>query len=418
MGFELSLNHQGIVLSITGLNQLHFTQLIGEFISVYLTNIEQHIYAHLALSKAVLKNILISLQKTYKNLNYGHVWTQAYFAMYDVVKNPHFDRNLMLDIVQGLLAEFDLNAQSVFDDVLKYVDDVLSNAFLIEAFVHGNIYKKHAVNIMSKIRLSGISICRKCELIKMEHLKLQMNGYHKFVYQGFNSNEKDTNDVVQIWYQFNSNSRSAAHYIETCKVLLLARMMKSECFKQLRTKESLGYVATTFSKSSVGATNNINYLVLMVASGHKSAHYLNERVFNFVNEHYLNNILLKMNKKKFAMFVNGTINDLKQKYLRLSEETSLIWDEIIGHTYFFKWKAKYVEILKKITLNDMIRFYKHHIIGNEAKWISIQLFNQKKQKHQSLGHAIITSDESKDVLYFNETKDLQTLGYAEYFQVY
>ena len=194
----------------------------------------------------------------------------------------------------------------------------------------------------------------------MQHLKLdipipenhQIKRYHKFIYQGYNSNEKDTNDVLQLWYQFGSNSFTENNYIETCKVLLLARMMKSQCFQVLRTEESLGYVATTFSKSSVGATNNINYLVLMVASGYKSADYLYDRVKHFVNIHYYQKVLLKIPQKQFKMYVNGTISDLQQRYLRLSQETSLLWDEIIGHTYFFNWKQKYIEILKKLTLKD------------------------------------------------------------------
>ena len=444
--FELSLNHQGIVLSITGLNQKHLTSLIEQFINIYITNIEKHINSHLKLSKDVLTNILISLQKTYKNLNYNHVWTQGYFAMYDIVKIPHFDRNLMLDIVNGLLSS---SKQRLLNGIIGYVSDVLSSGFLIEGLFHGNIYKKHVVNLISKIHSSGINLKNVMKkdrfqdnLIKMEHLKLDITiakekaRYHKFIYQGYNSNEKDTNDVVQLWFQFGSNSFSEKNYIETCKVLLLARMMKSECFQVLRTQESLGYVATTFSKSSVGATNNINYLVVMVASGYKSADYLHDRVKHFVNIHYYNKVLLKLNKKKFKMYVNGTINDLKQKYLRLSQETSLIWDEIIGHTYFFKWKDKYIEILNKLTLKDMITFYKHKILGKESKWMSIQLYHQendekngknKKKKKKKIdidkvrtkSHRIIAkAKDSNDILYFNDTKDLNNLQYGSYFQVY
>merc|ERR1712129_492289 len=110
-------------------------------------------------------------------------------------------------------------------------------------------------------------------------------------------------------------------------------------------------------------------------------------------------------------------------YLRLSEETSLLWDEIIGHTYSFKWKAKYIKILEKIKLFEMKKFYKERVIGKEAKWISIQLFNQKakENKNKNLGHRVVvqqTGDNQHDVLYFNQTKDLQQLGYAEYFDVY
>lgn len=439
--FELSLNHQGMVLSVTGLNEQHLSRLLEEFISSFLTKTEQLIHRNLKLSVSVLGNILESLSKTYKNLNYNHVWTQGYFAMYDITKRPHFDRRLMLDLVNGLLSQRRSSYHGVLQEMVEYVEDVLSSGFLIEALFHGNIYKKNAMELVESIRLSGINVKQPKyaefgeHLLTMSHLKLEMEikgaEHRKFVFQGRNSNEKDTNDVVQVWFQFGSNSFSEENYKETVKVLLLSRMMKSECFQVLRTEESLGYVATVFSKSSVGATNNINYLAVMVASGHKSADYLDRRVMHFVNEHYHKKVLLAMTEEKFKKYVNGTVSDLEQKYLRLSQQTSLIWDEIIGHTYFFQWKLKYIHILNALSLDDMLSFYKSKILGAQAKRISIQLFHQKQEKkeqdgktrihrkHKKRGHRIIAKQSDEDgILYFNKTKDLQNIGYAKYFDVY
>eukprot|EP01083_Nonionella_stella_P020134 55815_1 len=419
--FDLSLNHQGIVLSITGLNKRYLHELVGEFLNEYFV-------AHISMngnSLSVLRNILISLRKTYKNLNYAPVWHQAEFAMYDIVKIPHFDRNLMFDIVNGLLASVD---DALLMEIEQYVNDVLSSGFLIEALFHGNIDKTQVSHLVSVIRhsLALKQFTTKTShnfhenLLKMDHLKLDMmvqnKRYSKFAYFGYNTNGADSNDMTQIWFQFSSN----LNHIETCRVLLLARMMKSECFKVLRTQESLGYVANVQSKSSVGATNNINYLIILVASAHKSATYLNQRIFNFVHNHYYHKILLKLSQHKFDAYVNGTVNDLAQKYLRLSQQTSLIWDEIIGHTYAFKWKQQYIKILREITLQDMQQFYSKTILSKQSKHISIQLFhhNNNKQKIARGHRVVVTNTNRKDVLYFNNTKDLQKLNAAKYFDVY
>eukprot|EP00485_Elphidium_margaritaceum_P020363 CAMPEP_0202730600 /NCGR_PEP_ID=MMETSP1385-20130828/186721_1 /ASSEMBLY_ACC=CAM_ASM_000861 /TAXON_ID=933848 /ORGANISM="Elphidium margaritaceum" /LENGTH=1187 /DNA_ID=CAMNT_0049396877 /DNA_START=1 /DNA_END=3564 /DNA_ORIENTATION=- len=444
--FELSLNHQGIVFSITGLGHSYLSPLLQTFIAEYVTNVQKYIARDADKATGVLNIILISLQRTYKNLNYDHVWTQGYFAMYDIVKVPHFDRHLMLQLVTQLLASKSSSTE-ILQKVMRHVDDVLQTGFVLEGFFHGNLYRKQAMEIVATVKASNLAIRQSLQaqstlqqhLFKMQHLQLAMKipdtatTSRKFVYQGWNSNEKDTNDVVQVWYQFESNSFSQQNYVETCKVLLLARMMKSESFQVLRTQESLGYVATTFSKSSVGATNNINYLVVMVASGYKSAHYLHERVKHFVDEHYYRKVLLKLRQspRTFELYINGTVNDLKKRDLTLAQETSLIWDEIIGHTYFFAWKPRFIEILQALTLEDMIRFYEQKVIGKQAKWISIQLFHQKTKKDDKKllqltamnakpkTHPIIAKkSDDNDILYFNDTKDLQKLGYAQYFHVY
>ena len=153
--------------------------------------------------------------------------------------------------------------------------------------------------------------------------RVEEREYRHFVFSGVNSNSAYSNDVVQVYFQFAGNSGGAAAYRETCLVLLLARMMKAQAFKVLRSEEALGYVATVFSKSSIGATNNINCLALMVASGTRSAELLNTRFFHFV-QHYLEAVLLRMKPEAFALYVNGTRDALRQKYLRLSQKTALL----------------------------------------------------------------------------------------------
>merc|ERR1719474_979729 len=187
--------------------------------------------------------------------------------------------------------------------------------------------------------------------------------------------------------------------------MLLAKMMKNEVFHQLRTEQSLGYIATALSASSPGETNNVDYLVLMV-----------------VFEHILVPMLPSKGVKneKFELFLNGTISDLKQKEVRLSAKTALLWDEIMGHSYRFGWKREFAEILETMTVREMVEFYREHVLGKEAKWISIQLFHQKeKRKRKGMGHRIVANrEDANGVLYFNATKDLMNLGYAQYYDVF
>ncbi len=60
-------------------------------------------------------------------------------------------------------------------------------------------------------------------------------------------------------------------------VQILGELMSEEAYNTLREEENLGYVATAFATTK----ENINYLCVLVASGHYDAHTLLERELNF-----------------------------------------------------------------------------------------------------------------------------------------
>ena len=220
----------------------------------------------------------------------------------------------------------------------------------------------------------------------------------------------------------NSTQNISLKSRRTVKLMLLANMMESECFEVLRTKEALGYIVSVSRSSYFGKTNNVDYLVLEVASDHVSANVLHQRVDLFLT-HYFDHVLMPMmgegESTTFQLFVNGTVGDLEQKEVRLSQHTALLWSEIKSHQYRFEWKREFVQILRTLTVREMVAFYKEHVLGQNAKWISIQIFHQNEGRNNTgFGHQIIVNQTDEDsFLYFNDTKELQRLANAQYYVV-
>ena len=117
--------------------------------------------------------------------------------------------------------------------------------------------------------------------------------------------------------------------LHTLWVELLGDMMSSPAFAQLRTVEQLGYVGTAFYKSY----DNIDYIVILVASGAYNADYMYSRVLNFTHYFY-NYILLNYSQSQFQAFIDSKINTYAQPPLDLSTvNTYLSFLYTHTHTY-------------------------------------------------------------------------------------
>merc|ERR1712154_649213 len=204
----------------------------------------------------------------------------------------------------------------------------------------------------------------------------------------------------------------------------MGKMMQSESFEVLRTQEALGYVATTFSRTTL-LTNNVNYIVVLVVSGHYSADYLHERVLHFI--HYFNDTYLakEVNEELFASFVGAAISDIKQAHLSLSDETEFLLNEIVGHTYFWNKVDEFEQILRgnDITLNGIREFYQNNMLGTNKKWLSLQMYSNKSRIFENdIIDFKYNLDNNTDLKHqfvvFDSPKDIQNVDNVAFFDVY
>ena len=224
----------------------------------------------------------------------------------------------------------------------------------------------------------------------------------------------------------NSTKNKSQDFRRSAKLMLLANMMTSE----RADVDHEHYYVGVRRHSRHGRTSNVDYLVLKVESDYNSANVLHQEVSNFVT-YYFDHVLMPMmgsptategnaTAYTFQMLVNETLSDLERKPDRLEDYTALLWDEIMDHQYNFEWKREFVRILRSLTVREMVEFYKEHILGENAKWISIQIFHQNEGGNNTdFGHQMWTDHQADGgpFLYLNDTKELQRSRNAQYYDV-
>jgi len=130
------------------------------------------------------------------------------------------------------------------------------------------------------------------------------------------------------------------------------------CFYQLRTVEQLGYVAFCFQTSSEG----VGSFQVVVQSEEYSAPYVLGEIDKFLiafGDNFANMITSEWNTQKDLYKTT-----LKQKAQILTDESDMLWGEIITGREQFDYQQQLVEILPNITLESMQQFYSTHITNS------------------------------------------------------
>lgn len=79
-----------------------------------------------------------------------------------------------------------------------------------------------------------------------------------------------------------------------------------------------------------------------------------------------------LDSKKFDRYKEIILNELKNDDSNLNERSSRAWNEIYENTLQFEYKEYLVDELEKITIKDLIEFFKTVFISQPRK-LSIQV---------------------------------------------
>ncbi|GAM19503.1 hypothetical protein SAMD00019534_026780, partial [Acytostelium subglobosum LB1] len=143
---------------------------------------------------------------------------------------------------------------------------------------------------------------------------------------------------------------------------LLAIIMDEEADTELRTNQQLGYI--------VFATCTVKLAVVSfsveVQSNTKDADYLQSRINEFVNNQFPQ-FLDKMPQAHFDSYVKGYQTRLQRKRSNLMELAKDYMD--LRSNYFgdYQTKTKMVDVLSKVTKNDLINFHKIYLVPNDQR---------------------------------------------------
>ncbi|CAG8650489.1 11693_t:CDS:10, partial [Funneliformis caledonium] len=291
-------------------------------------------------------------QRSYKNSLLIEPYQQSMYYMKYLTQDKAWKNEEKLEALQDIK----------YEDIKTFYSDLL-NKLYIESLIHGNIFKDDAIKIIERVE----EILQPKVLIPSQligHRNVIIPQGKKFIYQRSVVNLKEYNSAINYYIQIGDLMDKELR----AKSSILAQIANELCFDQLRTKEQLGYIVESSLREQV---SSVGFRILIQSE--KDTIHLENRIEAFLGK--LLNIIEEISEQEYQKQVHSLIRDTLEKPENLFEETGRYWDHIISGYYDFEQIETDVEELRKITKQDLLKFYKKFIIPTSPfyKKLSVHL---------------------------------------------
>ncbi|KRZ08336.1 Insulin-degrading enzyme [Trichinella zimbabwensis] len=213
----------------------------------------------------------------------------------------------------------------------------------IEALVFGNASEQNARDILSQTRNAILQKMQPKPLLASQVVRnreVKLPKGKTFVFE--EQNTVHPNSAIEMVLQVGLQESRLNMLLE-----LLVQILNEPCFHQLRTVEQLGYIVF----GGLRRANDTQALHIIVQS-EKSPTYLDERIEAFLSHEEFEEHRAALTAKRL------------EKPKKLVSAASKVWSEISSEQYNFERDQKEVDILKTITKEELIEFYKVEKIKN------------------------------------------------------
>ena len=289
------------------------------------------------------KDILRRAHNIFLNGNYQVNFEYVRGLLNDQYKNPK-------DIIN-----FFKNKKITIDDLIKYKNAIFKNS-KSKWLIQGNLTKEQALEIVeegNKILEIDMNEEKIGKFFISRPVVIKKNYNYIFRIKSPNPEEK-CSSLISI-YQAGLLNDLEFQYLKITESFL-----KEKFFDKMRTKETLGYIASLLMVESSGYYGLAN----IIQSNSKTPEYCASRVRNFYKQSYED--VKNITEEEFKSHVNGQLIIVNKKEDNLSEVFLNNWKEINDDTYKFDRKKKAKENLEKCNREEFIKFYEKYFIKEIA----------------------------------------------------
>jgi secreted Zn-dependent insulinase-like peptidase len=227
------------------------------------------------------------------------------------------------------------------------------------------------------------------------------------VYESVAHSEDEENNSVEVMIQTASSYELGYEGLAIQE--LIGSIAYNSAFNQLRTKEQLGYIVSAFVKKFTGGGNAFS---ILVQSSNTLPPKLEERCLRWVEQ--FRKELEEMPDERYVMEAAAVKANLLEKDIKLSEEISSVWGEILStvpHSEHFKNPVfdrieKFANVLTlDATKEDgvyksgadlkkrVLLFYDEYFMSPDRRAVSSRVYNRKAKDlfEQHIGKAGVIS---------------------------
>lgn len=200
------------------------------------------------------------------------------------------------------------------------------------------------------------------------------------------------NTIITNFYQSGESTLRLS-----CLIDLLVQIIEEPLFDNLRTKEQLGYDISVCARDNYG---NLGYSITVNSQESRNkAEDVEARI-----EHFREKFLTVLTRKftdEFEQAKESLIKLKQMKDTKLKDEVNRNWAEITTIEYIFDRHDLEVEMIRKITLEELIVFYTNSI--ERPRKLSVQVIgttNPKKETdhEEVVGELVIELTPSSDLI--------------------
>ena len=335
--------------------------------------------------KKGLKEILTMIQ----NININ---TEKHKDILDLLKKEHIKKKknffydisykVNLDYINRLLSYPSIDLRDYIDYLSTSkitIDDLISfkNNMLLEVesnwLIQGNLLKKEALEIVQMTNnILKINTNTKISKPFYENRIVELRSNINYIFRLLNPNREEKDSSIISIYQFGLLLEEEKQYFS-----LLYLFLSDKFYDTLRTKETLGYIASLTTR----IFNEIRHFAGVIQSNKKDPEYCSERIRNFFMEKMKD--VKEISDENFNTLVKSRLEAETKKDRDLEEQFNRNWTEIVLKRFEFDIKEKNVELLKKCNKEGFIRFFEKHFV-NEVKKLDVeyvcQSHNEENEK--------------------------------------
>jgi secreted Zn-dependent insulinase-like peptidase len=252
-----------------------------------------------------------------------------------------------------------LKTSANFEDFVKFTQNLLKSKLSHNLiYYHGNLtvtdVSNNAITIEKMIHASSIINLEPFELKKsLARIPIKLaSGEVLKLYKQQAKNVNNKNGIVIYYVDLaadNVKNRTLSN--------MLNQLLDSEIFDELRTKQQIGYISNSYSKtySDLRLGNEI-----WVTSTKLKVEEILDKIKKFL-DNFVEVFMKKFSDKDFEELKQSMISIRAQPYLSIEEISSLNWGEILDQTYVFQRKVEETEILTNLTNKEFIEWVTIHL---------------------------------------------------------
>eukprot|EP01117_Protostelium_nocturnum_P001720 TRINITY_DN1211_c1_g1_i1.p1 TRINITY_DN1211_c1_g1~~TRINITY_DN1211_c1_g1_i1.p1 ORF type:complete len:362 (-),score=104.75 TRINITY_DN1211_c1_g1_i1:40-1125(-) len=244
---------------------------------------------------------------------------------------------------------------ATLEDLEEFIHLFLINLKVV-ALVQGNLKKEDSKKVMNEVLaiLKNPRPLLPSQIPERRVTKLKRGSTYYHVSNI--PNQHDQNSTIWNFYSNGVKSIKNSVLIE-----LLASIIETPLYDNLRTKEQLGYIVS----SVVQTFGNTNGFAVVIQSHHTELLVINRKIENFFEIFY--DILKGMTESDLQVFVQSLKANKEQKFNKLSEELKFNWQEVCSAEFRFDRRKLFVEQLLKTKKEDLVQFYEERILNKEKR---------------------------------------------------